>query len=201
MYNDLIEYIKIYLEKYEEIIEKLDENFDEIEIFGKYQARAPLSYKYEISFLIEYLQNKSLDLSTLIKEYDKINTNLRNFEQKKGISYWDKVYEELIYLVEDYSTTACLFLELDPIEIETDDDLNKRDLIEILLVELEKRYEVNDIKVEIQALDKVLKCKFKMNIDILMKECPDIQKVYFPENFWWRHPSKFINGKSSGNIQ
>lgn len=190
MSDDLIEHIKAYLKKYEETIEELDKNFDKIERLGRYQARAPLRYKHEISFLIEYLEKKGVDISYIKNEYNRINKKLIAFEQKRGKTYRDKVYEELKYLVDIYFSTICHFLKSDPIDMETENDLIRRDNIEILLKELQNDYDIHDMKVKISALDEALKCQFKTNIETIMKECPNIEISYFPENFWWRHPSK-----------
>lgn len=188
---DLIEYIKHYLKRYDEIIEELDENFDKIEKLGRYQAMAPYGYKYKISILIEYLEKKGDDIQLLKEKYENINKKLIEFEKKRGRTYYNKVYEDLKYSVDTYYVTICHFLELDPIDMETENDLLGRDYIEIILNELKEVYNIHDMKIKVYALDEALKCKFKRNLKIIMEECPDIEQVYYPEHFWWRHPSEF----------
>lgn len=73
MSDDLIEHIQAYLRRYEESIEELDKNFDKIELHGRYQAGAPLRYKHEISFRIEYLEKKGIDTQYVKNEFNKIN--------------------------------------------------------------------------------------------------------------------------------
>lgn len=190
--TDLIKkQIKQGLERYKEVIEEIDKNYDKLELFGRYSPSVPYLSKYGLSFFIEYHEKEGVELSELKDDYERINKKLIAFEQKRGKAYRDKVFDKLKYLIEDYPTTVCLFLELDPIDIETDDDLNKRDLIEILLLEMQRDYNVHDMRVKVSALDEALKCKFKTNFETLMKECPDIERTDDPESFWWRHPSKF----------
>ncbi|MDO9099053.1 MAG: hypothetical protein Q7U60_13155, partial [Candidatus Methanoperedens sp.] len=165
-------------------------------------ARAPLGYKHKISFLIGYLEKKGVDISYIKNEYNRINKKLIAFEQKRGKTYRDKVYEELEYLVDTYYTTICSFLELDPIDMETENNLMRRDSVEILLKELQSDYNIHDMKVKVSALDEALKCQFERKIDYLLKECALIENPYYPENFWWRHPSKFraANDEFGGKI-
>lgn len=94
------------------------------------------------------------------------------------------------YLIDTYYATICSFLELDPIDMETENDMMRRDDIEILIQELQSDYNLHDMKVKVSALDDALKCQFERNLETIMKECPDIEKTHYPENFWWRHPSK-----------
>jgi hypothetical protein len=191
MNNDLIERINDDLKRYEEVIEETDKNFDSLKILGRYAPCAPYLFKYNIIFLIMYTEKKGFDLSEIKKKYEKINKKLVSFEQKRGKTYRDKVYEELKYLVDTYYSTICHFLKSDPIDMETENDMMGRDDIEILIEEFNTDYNIKDMKVKISALDEVLKCKFKTDYELLMKECPNIEKPYYPESFWWRHPSKF----------
>lgn len=190
MSDDLIEQIKAYLKSYEESIEELDKNFDKIELHGRYQAGVPLRYKHEIYFLIEYLEKKGADTLYIKNQFNKINKTLEVFEQEKRKAYWDKVYKELKELVDTYPVRIEAFLKLDPIDIETGHNIYERDMIDILLNELQKDYDVRKMKSQVSKLDAALKRKFIENMDELLKECPNIEEEYYPESFWWRHPSK-----------
>lgn len=190
MNADLTKWTKSDLKKYEERIEELDDNFDKITLHGRYQAGGLLRYKYEIPFSINHLEKENIDLTDIKTEYKRINEKFMDFVQKRGETYLDKLYKELKYLVDTYYVIICHFLKSDPIDIETGHDIYKRDSIEFLLEELDDEYDLHDMKVKVLALDEALKCQFKSNMDTIMKECPDIEKNYYPENFWWRHHSK-----------
>lgn len=193
MNTDLTYWIKHDLKEYEEDIEESDVNFDKITLHGRYQAGGLLRYKYEIPFSINHLEKENIDLTDLNAEYERINKKFMAFVQTRDKAYLDKLYEELKNSVDKYYVTICYFLKSDPIDIETGHDLYKRDSIEFLLEELDNEYDLHDMKVKVLALDEALKCQFKSNMDVIMKECPDIEKAYYPENFWWRHPSKLRN--------
>ncbi len=189
---DLISRINSQLRKFRERIVELDNNFDKIEIHGRYQTRAPLINKNMALLLIKYLKEAGVDLSELKREYDEINEKFHTFEKKRGKVYRKKLYEELKYFVNNYHRTITTFLELDPVGLETENDMDGRDIIEMLLEELKDDYDLHDMRVKVSALDEVLKSKFKLEINTILDECPGIERPEFPESFWWRHPSKFL---------
>lgn len=194
MNADLTKWTKSDLKKYEERIEELDDNFDKITLHGRYQAGGLLRYKYKILFSINHLEKENIDLTDLKAEYERINKKFMTFVQTRDKAYLDKLYEELKNSVDKYYVTICSFLKLDPIDIETGHDIFSRDSIEFLLEELENDYDLHDMKVKVAALDEALKCKFAINMDVILKEFSDIE--YYPEKFWWRHPSKILGFKS-----
>lgn len=182
--------IKSSLKKYEEIIEETDRNFDRLEIHGQHCPSSPYLFKYGITLAIERYEKEGADLSEIKDEYEKINQKLVVFMQKRDKAYPNKVFDELKHYVDTYYATICFFLESDPVDMETENDLAGRDLIEILLKELDNEYDLHDLKIKVAALDEALKCQFKSNMGTIMNECPDIEKDCYPENFWWRHHSK-----------
>ena len=105
-------------------------------------------------------RKKGID-TLYVNEFNKINKTLKVFEQEKGKAYWDKVYEELKHLVNTYPVRIEAFLKLDPIDIETGHDIFERDMIDILLNELQKDYDVRKMKSQVSNLDAALKRKFK----------------------------------------
>lgn len=97
------------------------------------------------------------------------------------------------YYANSYHATICYFLELDPIGLETGNDINRRDALEILLTELNRDHDLHDIMIKVSALDEVLKCQFRLKINTIMNECSFIEDENYPESFWWRHPSKILH--------
>jgi hypothetical protein len=140
---------------------------------------------------IERYEAKGINLSEIRVQYEQINKRLEAFEQKRGDAR-DKLFDELKHYVKAYPSTVCYFLELDPIDLEIGNDIAGRDTLEILMMELDHDFDLHDLKVLVSSLDKVLKCRFKLNIEMIMKECYFIEDETAPENFWWRHPSRIF---------
>lgn len=156
----------------------------------RYLTGTPLRYKYEISYMNEHIEKQGIDTSYVKNEFNKITKIFTDFEQKRGKAYKDKLYEELKYLVGTYPTRIKAFLKLDPIDIETGHDIYQREMIDILFNELQKDCDVRKMKLQVSKLDIELKGKFIENMDTLLEECPNIEEIYYPDFFWWRHPSK-----------
>lgn len=192
MDKNTIRKIKSSLKKYEESIEATDKNIDNLEIHGRHHPSSPYLFKYGINLAIERYEKEGADLSEIRIEYERVNKKLEILEQKKDKSFRTKLFEELKYYVDDYPATISFFLELDPIDLETENDMAKRDILEILIMELSHDYDLHDMKIKVGVLDEVLRCQFKSNIDMIMKESPDIEITYYPEHFWWRHPSTIL---------
>lgn len=187
-----INWIRKDLENFERTIDELDQSLDSTDNFEGYMAGDPIICKYRISFLFKSLLEKGADVRDFKKEEERINKKLMTFMQNRGRDYTDKLYAELKFLVDQYPTMICFFLELDPIDMEVENDLNSRDDIEYLLKELDDDYDLRDIRIKVRALDDVLRCQFESNINLIMKEWPYIERDYYPDSFWWRHPSKIL---------
>lgn len=62
-------------------------------------------------------------------------------------------------------------------------------------MEIKKDRDVSVLENKIAELDEILKNKYDENVERIVTECPLTEKPYFPESFWWRHPSKILEGK------
>jgi hypothetical protein len=194
MGEDIVKMLKNSLTAYEKSIKKTDENYDALKKLGRYDITHPYLNKHSLSSALDRYEKKGIYLSEIRVEYERINRKLEAFEQKRGRkNVRDKLFEVLKYEVNTYYTTICYFLELDPIDLETENDMDGRDILEILLVELDRDYDLHDIKIKVTALDEVLKCQFRLKINTIMKECPSIEREHYPDSFWWRHPSKILH--------
>jgi hypothetical protein len=176
---------------YEKDLEETDENYNNLKTLGRYSISHPYLSKYSMADALDRYEKEGIDISEVRIEYEKINKKLEAFEQNMGNAR-DKLFEELKHYVYAYHGTICFFLELDPIVNETENDMNGRDTLEILMMELDRDYDLHDMKIKVTALDDVLKCRFELKIDTIMKECPSIEREDYPDSFWWRHPSKIL---------
>lgn len=193
MSEEIIKKLKNSLIAYEKSITEIDKNYDALKTVGRDFIR-PYSSKYFISSVINRYEKKGINLTEIRIEYERINNKLEAFEQRRGRKdIRGKLFEKLSYYVNSYHSTICYFLELDPVDLETGNDMSRRDSLEILLIELSRDYDLHDIKIKVAALDEVLKCQFRLKIDTIMKECSFIEDEAYPDRFWWRHPSKILH--------
>ena len=118
-------------------------------------------------------------------------------EQKGGKDLRNRLYESLNLSVDRYSRAINYFFELDPVCVETENDLDSRDIVEILLNELRSDYDLESLEARVSTSDELLKSKFEYyarsgGLGKLLKECPYLEIPYYPDSFWWRHPSKIL---------
>jgi len=195
MYDSLIELVTRYLKSFEEYVERTEAYYDKVGRIGKLGGYNPFSSykkKYQILFLLEFLEKNGIDVSGFKMEYDRVCKKLGALEEKRGKDYRDKLYEELKMDVLYYPNMINCMFDLDPVCLETENALDGRDSMEIMIMELKKDYDLKPLEENVSVLDEVFKSKYKHNIRAYLKECPSIEEPYYPENFWWRHPSKFL---------
>lgn len=197
MIETLVDKIKTWLKRYDDAIEETDNNYDKLKWLGGYDPYYPYLCKYEILFMISHLEKEGTNVSQLKKEYENINEKLKLLEQKRGKNFRDKLYEELKLQLNAYPKIVDYVFVLDPVCVETENDLMGRDMIEILLLELKNDFNLQLIEEQLSLLDETLKSNFESNarngyLRKVLKECPYLEIAYYPERFWWRHPSKFL---------
>ena len=195
MDDNLSELINRWLKRFEEWIEQTEENYDTLHPLSAHSASGPIICKYDLLFLLNYAEKRNVNIDKQKKEFNRIEQKLTALKNKKGNTYSNKLLSELNYFTVKYNKTVRSFLELDPIDLETYNDLDGRDIIEYLLMEIKKDRDVRDLEYKILEADKILKNKYLDNIDVILKECPGVEKPFFPDNFWWRHPSKIFKEK------
>ncbi len=198
MGEDLFNDIKGALEKYDKSVDEVDKHYDEVKILGRYDPATPYCGKYGVLSLIDFLEKEGVDVSDLRERFKKINEKLKKLEEKRR-DLRDKLYDELKFYVSSYSKIVGLFFEGEPVEDETYMDLLKRDILEVLLMELKSDHDVDCMEKIVSALDQTLELKFYGNIEAILSICPDIEVPFRPPNFWWRHPSKILKEKEQAS--
>jgi hypothetical protein len=197
MKYDLIDKMYVHIKRYEEAINETYNNYHSLKWLGRYDPIAPYINKYELLFMIRHLNEKKVNIAEIEKDYNELNEHLSHLEQDKGKDYRDKLYDELKFEIDIYSRAINTFFELDPICVETGNDLAGRDIIDILLIELKCDYDLVSLEERVSMLDDILKSKFEYyarrgSLGRLLEECPDLEISYYPDSFWWRHPSKIL---------
>ncbi len=196
MVEVLAEKVKAWLKRLDESIEETDKHYDRLERGGKYDPGMPYMLKYEVWFALDYLKGKGVDVEASEQEYWRISGKLREFEDKRGQEYRVRLCAELLMDVDSYPSTDRLF-ELTPIDVEAWNDMDQRDHIEVLLMELGRDFDLKAIEKRIQTLDKSFRQKYKEKITDYQSHYASIERSFYPERFWWRHPSAVMAGKDA----
>ncbi|MCK9342515.1 MAG: hypothetical protein M0P33_01240 [Massilibacteroides sp.] len=181
--------------RYEEKIEDTDAHYDELKRRGGHTADAPHPYKHLIPFWIHLLEEKGVDCEGLRHEYERITRKLAALERKRGRDYREKLFSLLKDEVYYYPVTIRYFADMDPLELEIPNDLLIRTGIEVLLMELDRDFDLTEIKKEVSLLDEEFKSRYLQHMDEILEHYPEAEDPYAPESFWWRHPLKLLNEK------
>lgn len=176
--------------RYESSIEETDEHYDELDTYGRYPPDAPYGLKHLLPYWIHLLEEGGVDGEDFRAEYTRITQKLTALEEKRGRDYREQLRVALQRDVDHYPTLLTYFTSQEPLELEIPHKLSIRSSIEILLMELERDYDLEDLKMKVSVLDQVLKCKYRSNVKIIQKYYPEAEDPGFPDRFWWRHPSK-----------
>lgn len=188
--------LEFQISQFEEAVEDIERNFPDTDVFGSTRARTPIIRMYKIRWLLAALEESSIGQDDLNK-YNHLNERFEEFVRDHHTPYIQSVFEEFEWFVERYPTLVCSFLELDPIDNELIEAMNRRDTIEVLHHYLTEQGESNPsvagktierAGIRVNALDEVLRCQFRKNITDILNNHSYIQKQYFPDRFWWRHP-------------
>ncbi len=189
------------LSRYENSIKEIDEHYDELKLYGRYSPVAPYGSKHLLPFWIHLLEEEGIECEGFRAEYTRISWKLTALEEKWGRDYRDKLFAALKRDIDHYPTVICYFAySVMSLELEIPNDLSFRSEIEILLMELERDFDLTEIKTMVASLDEVLKC-------IYMREIKEIVKIFdyysktedrsYPDRFWWQHPLKILEEKQA----
>ncbi|WP_214041247.1 hypothetical protein [Methanoculleus sp.] len=183
--------------RYEEKIEETDVHYDELKRLGGHTPDAPYRLKHLLPFWIHLLEEEGVDCEGLRQEYEKVTRKLAALEQKRGKDYREKLFSLLKDEVYYYPATIRYFADMDPLELEIPNDLLTRTDIEILLMELDRDFDLTEIKKEVALLDEEFKSRYLLHMDEILEHYPEAEDPYAPESFWWRHPLKLLREKQA----
>ncbi|WP_298669234.1 hypothetical protein [uncultured Methanofollis sp.] len=197
----LIETLKKELPKdllnYEIRIRETDEHYDELAAYGRYSTEAPYGLKHVIPFWIHLLEEGGVNCENFRVEYKRITQKLVALEKKRGRDYREKLFSNLKQFVGGYPGMIDNFVDMEPLEFEIPQSLAIRSSIEILLMELERDYDLTEIKAKVSPLDKEFRSKYLQNVDEILEHYPEAEDPYSPESFWWNHPLKLLKEKQA----
>jgi hypothetical protein len=102
--------------------------------------------------LLGTFPGKGLQYRNHVVEYNRVNGKLIAFEQRRGQALRDKLFEELRYYLDSYSAGLhCMGLKM--MDSKTVSGIARRDLIGILMEELNRDFDLGDIGQTLAALD------------------------------------------------
>ena len=188
---DYLEVLHSDIRKFEKIIDE----FGAIEHTGNisdFQFLRLYLYKYESLFIIKYLKKFEVDTSKYEDIYEKLSEKWRDEEKKYVQIIADQLLNDLKDIRQYRGTVEYYFGAEDP---DTPEDLWGRDCMEIEIITLRDfGYKIDDILEPIRKLDEKLKKIYFSDREAILEEGPVIEHPYYPDNFWWRHPSKLFSG-------
>lgn len=186
-----VELVRQALDRYATVIGETETHMNALEVKGCYTARAPYCSKYLLGYLLDHYETKETDLSSARTEYEQLNRRLAAFEARGGTLFREQVYAELQFFVENYWRVAASVASLEPYLTEAEHDLNERDALEILMIEMAKDHDLTELKIQVDALEELHRDIYYFEYEfrdagIYAATAAD----YYPEQFWWRHPRK-----------
>lgn len=183
--------IEASTERLDRSVRKFRETIEELEaIDGSYTEESAESVvprmvfrKEDLSFLFAELPNeKTADVrreyESLLERSASIIDN-QEYQEQAQISLWNRL-NTLPQLI-------CDFAELEPYTNEINHVLSRRDTIEAVVRNLEEHADIEEAKVQLEAFDRVFLCRYQRHLDRVKNHAIEID--YYPDSFWWRHPS------------
>lgn len=158
----------------------------------EYYVSAAVDHEYRLAFIVNELIKRGEDVCNYIRHLENIA------RKNRSIFYeYDSDFSVLLGVLDDcmneYAKIVCYIFELDPINLESDNDLLRRDEIEMLLdfIPEEKIKQTTIAKVNI--LDKSLKHKFELRWEECLNSSDYISEPHYPDQYWWRHPEEQLS--------
>jgi len=188
-----IEDLEDYIKSYESRIEKVEKFFEKLSTWGAASARGPLITRARINFILSYLNKKGIKTEEHEKKLVALDKKLEKIKQKEG--YTEKVFQELTDMVAAYERAIKykgLMLEDGN---EFTNDMDGRDICEILIKELEGKKDVSKLKERIKKADKELQKHAKKLFQKFYEYYESGEWDYYPKEYWWRHLKEFIEEK------
>jgi len=146
------DYIRHRMVRFSESIDETRKHFSSLSPVGRYPASAPYYEKTGILQLLDSLDDGSGVREILCRNFRQIKEKLENLEEERGLVYRTLLREELSFRLDVYAAAVC-HASLGCVTFEPDHDLFRRDLIAVLVDELEKDHDLTCEKHLIRTLD------------------------------------------------
>jgi len=147
-----VEYIRHRLRRLKDSVTETREHFLDLSPFGPYPASAPYYEKSGIQTLLDSLKDGAGEKEALCTEFREVLQYLELAEQDLGVAYRTALREELRVYATIYHAAVC-HENLSLVRSETDHDLFCRDRITVLVRELEREYDLAELRHFIGTID------------------------------------------------
>jgi hypothetical protein len=146
------DYIRHRLVRFRDAIEETREHYPNLTAFGRFYAGAPYYEKSGILMLLDGLKSEPGIREELCAEFRQCLGKLEALEEELGEDYRALLRRDLSLYTDTYAAAVC-HANHGSITFESDHDLFRRDLIIILVHELERDHDLTDLKNLIRILD------------------------------------------------
>lgn len=187
--------LNMYLEWYNKRIGALSTT-DKSDLMKERNITIRSSYIFmrEISFMIAYLKGDNADISKQEDLYHTLTVKLMDFEKDNREMICDNLSRTLRRRANCYDrevTTFAAFLT----EYEGQLVIDIRTEMQTLIEVFKDRFNCNieDIEEKFKKGDEELYNVFKYDIKEIVSGHNIFEISYFPDNFWWRHPSRLVD--------
>lgn len=145
-----------------------------------------IAIERELQWIVDYLDTADVVTGNLTPDLDAIADTNAEVRAVLGEDYESVLRHRFDTLYQSYPATVVDVFEFEPIPLETTNDLDKRDSLQLLYDELS--LEESPFTEGIQMLDSALKYKYRQNRDLVDEL--DLRDPFKPEHYWWRHPEQ-----------
>ncbi|MFH1664124.1 MAG: hypothetical protein ABH986_04940 [archaeon] len=195
--NSKIADYKENVDSYGEKIKNPKKFFNELSTWGGTSARAPIRKRAKINFLLNYTKTNQITTPQYMKEQEEqlklLDKAFEKIKQKKD--YQEKLFQELSDSVVAYERAIKYIKIMFSNSDEFTNDLDGRDICEILLKELKGKKGVSEFKKRVEKTDNELKKHAPKLLKIFYGYYEDGGWDYYPKSYWWRHLKEFVKEK------
>ena len=143
--------IRHRLHRYDRAVQETRDHTFERSSLGRYRAGAPYFEQYPLREVLDSFKSDAAFTGALA-EYERITRELESMERAGGRAYREELFRDLCAYTEAYRTILC-YHEMGMDCPEDITDLRIRDMIGILLLELNKDFSLAGIEQEVALLD------------------------------------------------
>lgn len=187
--NKRKESLERLLDSSEEIHDHLQnvESLDDLDGHGSRSVGGFFATQSRIKFLWEEIPEAERS-NSIDRRVRESNEDYERIESKSV--YRERARAELVSTLDHLPIKTCNFLDMGPIFNEVPDFLSWLDRTRILLEELDDHADLGEEWIRFETLEAVVRCRYEHGVDTILEECPRVERPWYPERFWWRHPTQ-----------
>ncbi len=185
--------LKININFYRQSLEKIKLRLKETQGKNSYSVNPLLCDRNKTNFLLKYLKelkNNTETVETFTKEFNLLDIKFNKIKKRKD--FLNNCLKELECLTNNWEH---VINHVFPGYEDFTHDLEWRDDWEAVLIELEGKKDISELKKRIKEADS----KLQSRAAELLKKFPESYENkewdYYPKTYWWRHLKEFVEEK------